>query len=271
MHTIVKYSLIAAAGLALTACGNFSRHVAKDGCCAGELLWPSPNDVTPMHKGGTFPDATALRQVKAGLNKQQVAGLIGYPHFHEGVWRVREWNYLFNFRQPGTDDVAVCQFKVLFDDQQRAQSFYWSPQSCSTMLDTPTGPAAAVVTPTRVLPADTLFEFDSAVLSSEGQHELDGLVVKLQAQAGGPGSVRIVGYTDRLGSESYNRALSQRRAEAVKDYLVAHGLPAGDLSAIGAGEAAPLAVCADQPQQALVNCLAPNRRVEVMVRSAEGM
>ena len=266
VNTIFKKMAIASVTLTLAACGNISHQVAKDGSSAGELVWPSSENVTPMHKGGTFPSIANLRQVKAGLNKQQVADLIGYPHFHEGVWRVREWNYLFNFRQLETGAVTVCQFKVLFDDQKLAQSFYWSPQSCSAVLDAPPAPIAGAVSEARVLSADALFEFDSAVLSRAGQHELDGLAAELQELAGRLSSVRILGYTDRLGSDSYNRLLSQRRAQAVKDYLTGRGLPQQVLIAIGAGEAAPSVECVDQPREALVACLAPNRRVEVIAQ-----
>lgn len=264
VNTIFKSMAVASVALALAACGNFSHQVAKDGRSAGELAWPSPESTTPMHKGGTFPSTANLRQVKAGLNKQQVADLIGYPHFHEGVWRVREWNYLFNFRQPDTDAVTVCQFKVLFDDQKRAQGFYWSPQPCSAVLDASPVAAAGADEP-RVFSADALFGFDSDDLSGTGQRELEQLATELQQRKEPPESVRILGHTDRLGSESYNRSLSQRRAQAVKDYLVARGLPRDVLTAVGVGEAAPSVECADQPREALVACLAPNRRVEVIV------
>ena len=102
---ITAMLLVAAA---LGACGNISHKVAADGGSAGQLVWPSPDKVTPMHKQGTFPELSDLRLIKSGMNKGQIMQLIGPPHFSEGVWGVREWNYLFNFRTPGSEEVAQC-------------------------------------------------------------------------------------------------------------------------------------------------------------------
>jgi outer membrane protein OmpA-like peptidoglycan-associated protein len=76
------------------------------------------------------------------------------------------------------------------------------------------------------------------------------------------GSARITatGHTDRSGPESYNMALSLRRANAVKDALVRDGVPATAISVIGKGEAQPLVPTADgvrEPQ---------NRRVEIVIQ-----
>jgi OmpA-OmpF porin, OOP family len=76
------------------------------------------------------------------------------------------------------------------------------------------------------------------------------------------GSARITatGHTDRSGPESYNMALSLRRANAVKDALVRDGVPATAISVIGKGESQPLVPTADgvrEPQ---------NRRVEIVIQ-----
>lgn len=268
MRTHFKGFIVASITLALAACGNVSRDVAKDGHGAGELVWPATDSVTAMHKGGTFPNLTNLRQVRAGLNKQQLSDLIGYPHFSEGVWGVREWNYVFNFRKPGSDDVTVCQYKVLFDDDKLARSFYWKPESCAALLDEP-APAAPAAQPapdkSRVLSADALFDFDKATLTPPGRRALDDLAADLRDQDSQWHAVRIAGYTDRLGSEAYNQALSQRRADAVMNYLVAQGVPAGRIRAEGHGAQDPVKDCPDGPRTQLIACLAPNRRVEVKI------
>ncbi|MDR6935323.1 OmpA family protein [Luteibacter sp. 3190] len=272
MHNALNGIVAAAIALAVAACGNVSHDVAKDGHGAGQLVWPSTSDVTPMHKGGTFPDIANLRQVKVGLNKQQVSDLIGFPHFSEGIWGVREWNYVFNFRKPGGDEVTVCQYKVLFDDEKLARSFYWMPETCADFLKdvapiSSSAPAAVAAEGPHVLSADALFAFDSAELSLAGKDSLTEMAKSLQGQGQKLRSVRITGYTDRLGSQAYNRRLSQRRADAVKTYLVAQGLPADRVVAEGRGEADPLKGCEDAPPGRVIECLAPNRRVEVRVTS----
>ena len=60
------------------------------------------------------------------MNKDQIYELIGRPHFQEGLYGVREWDYLFNYRENG--EHKTCQFKILFDKDKNAQLFYWMPQ-----------------------------------------------------------------------------------------------------------------------------------------------
>ncbi|MFI5445659.1 OmpA family protein [Polaromonas sp. UC242_47] len=111
------------------------------------------------------------------------------------------------------------------------------------------------------LSATELFEFDSAELRMP-QARLDEIA---QALSGGQytGNITVTGYTDRLGADSYNLKLSQRRADAVKNYLTGKGVSASRLTAIGKGKANPVVDCKDRNQAALIKCLAPNRRVEV--------
>jgi outer membrane protein OmpA-like peptidoglycan-associated protein len=268
MHKSWKQISVAiAATLALAACGNVSHDVAKDGHSAGELVWPTPDQVTPMHKGGTFPNLANLRQMRAGLNKQQVSDLIGYPHFSEGVWGVREWNYVFNFRKPDSDDVTVCQYKVLFDDGKVARSFYWKPESCAALLveQKPAAPPREEMPQHFTLSADALFAFGKADITPEGRNALANLATALRAHGDQVRSIHVTGYTDRLGSAASNQRLSERRAQAVMDVLVQDDLPSSKIQVEGRGESDPVKDCPDGPHAQLVACLAPNRRVEVRI------
>jgi OmpA-OmpF porin, OOP family len=111
------------------------------------------------------------------------------------------------------------------------------------------------------LSATELFDFDSATLRG-AQSKLDEIATALSANAQIT-SVAITGYTDRLGSEKYNLALSQRRADAVRNYFVNKNIAASRLIATGKGESAPVATCRDTKRVDLIACLEPNRRVEV--------
>lgn len=131
-------------------------------------------------------------------------------------------------------------------------------------------PAPVVVEPPPPTPikfvkhavsANELFAFDSAEVRAP-HGELDDIAKALK-NSGAPEQIRVSGYTDRLGSDSYNLNLSQQRAQGVKNYLVAHGIKSERLVAEGHGEADPVVMCTDTNKPDLIQCLAPNRRVEI--------
>jgi len=126
-------------------------------------------------------------------------------------------------------------------------------------------PAPVAPPPARfekiTMSATKMFEFDKATLIMPAP-KLDEIAAALQADPSIT-DVDITGYTDRLGSEKYNLQLSQRRADAVREYLVSKGIDGGRLKAYGKGEANPVVTCTEKNRAALIKCLEPNRRVEV--------
>ena len=114
--------------------------------------------------------------------------------------------------------------------------------------------------------ADALFDFNKAVLRPEGKAKLDELVAK--AKAIKLEVILAVGHTDRIGGDAYNQKLSEKRAAAVKEYLVAKGIEANRVYTEGKGKKQPVTgdKCKGTAKtKALVDCLQPDRRVDIEV------
>ncbi len=118
-------------------------------------------------------------------------------------------------------------------------------------------PAPAPTSEKVTFAADTFFDFDKSVIKPEGKARLDDLVGKLQGV--NLEVVIAVGHTDSIGTDKYNQALSVRRAEAVKAYLVSKGIEANRIYTEGKGEKQPIADNRTREGRA------KNRRVEVEV------
>jgi OOP family OmpA-OmpF porin len=125
-------------------------------------------------------------------------------------------------------------------------------------------PAPAPVVAIPPAEATVNFAFDSSDLDGTATSAIDTLVSDAKAQ-GSIKSVRVTGHTDRVGTEDYNMGLSQRRASAVNDYLVENaGIDPQMIELVGKGESEPLAECAGMRGPSALECLAPNRRAEIV-------
>ena len=103
----------------------------------------------------------------------------------------------------------------------------------------PARPAPASVRQAVVIQADALFDFDKSVVRPDGKKSIDDALAKL----GGVDLEMVIatGHTDSVGSDAYNQRLSERRAAAVKEYLVSKGIASSKVTTIGKGESQPVA------------------------------
>ncbi|OOF59230.1 OmpA family protein [Rodentibacter myodis] len=250
--------LSAVAVATVAACGNLSKVTDEgmpeyknvDGVEVPQLVWPKIDSAAFNHDGsqfGSWPNWDNVRMIERGMNKDQLYNLIGRPHFAEGLYGVEEWDYAFNYRENGVH--KICQYKILFDKNHNAQSFFWYPNGCN-------GNAAFT------LSGDFLFDFDKDVLTPRGKEVVDNVAAQLKSS--GAKDVKVAGYTDRLGSDAYNMNLSQRRANRVKARLIEDGV-AAQITAVGYGKYPQVKACEGyrHASQEEKDCLRPNRRVEI--------
>lgn len=256
------------------------------GCTTGTVItqegtteqpkWHKAEKVIFNKKSGTFPNLQSLNQIREGMSKDQLYELLGRPQYDDG-WRPREWNYLFHFTTPGQgeNNITTCQFKVLFDQNMYARRFYWNPINPQDGVCPPAlTPQVIEQIPKKVstkrftLGADALFTFDKSDIQNlnlKGRLDLDNLIEEL-GRFKVIKSITITGYTDRLGSLSYNQKLSQDRAESIKQYLATRGIHPDVMSSQGRGPAHAVTECeSNLSRTELINCLAPNRRVVIDV------
>ena len=118
------------------------------------------------------------------------------------------------------------------------------------------------------LASKALFDFDKAVLKPEGKAAIDSEIISKLPGVQKLELVLVTGHTDRIGTQAYNQKLSERRADAVRDYLVSKGVAKDKIETLGMGKTQPLpgVSCDQKAMKELIACLAPNRRVEVEVK-----
>ncbi|MGP1956886.1 MAG: porin OmpA [Arsenophonus sp. NC-PE1-MAG3] len=119
------------------------------------------------------------------------------------------------------------------------------------------------------LHSDVLFKFNNYTLKPAGKVKLDKLYSELTNLDPIQGHVMVLGYTDRIGSPSYNKPLSHKRAHEVMSYLIFKGIPRNVISSQGRGEENSVtgSTCNNvKSRQVLINCLAPDRRVEIEIQ-----
>lgn len=90
---------------------------------------------------------------------------------------------------------------------------------------------------TAIVLNNVLFDFDKSTLKPEGKAEIDKLVAEMQKFGGD--TVVVVGHTDSVGTDAYNMALGQRRADAVVNYMKAAGIDAARIGSKSMGESQP--------------------------------
>ena len=207
------------------------------------------------------PYAPVTQDIKAATPKsayvQDARGVIARDPF--GLcWRTGYWT--------PADAVPGCDAPICKAPEKLENGKCVAPPAPVAPAPAPVAPAPAPA-PKPVAPvptaqkvsfaADAFFDFDKSTLKPEGKAKLDDLSSKL-------GAINLeviiaVGHTDSVGTDAYNQKLSERRANAVKAYLVSKGVEANRVYTEGKGEKQPVA------DNKSAEGRAKNRRVEIEV------
>jgi OmpA-OmpF porin, OOP family len=271
----------------ITADAVTSSSVVVDGVGMGV---PASNVVFPaVNKAwlseGDFVNVENLRKIAPGLTKDELYYLIKPPHFTEGLYGVKKWNYLFNFRTGTGGDYVTCQYQIQFDKNKKVSSTHWKDEACANFL-IPPPPVREII---REVPAegsgntssqqfniagDVLFNFNKYQLQdmrNQGRAELQKIADIIKGYKSVE-LIRVIGHTDPLSGMEYNFGLSYKRAQTVKKHLVSLGLDGNVIQLRGAGET-ELVKTLDEcksgkgknGQRNVQECLLSNRRVAIEV------
>ena len=140
----------------------------------------------------------------------------------------------------------------------------WSEETatkeCDPELFPDPVPTAEPTYESMTLSASALFDFDSARIKQDGLAQMKALGDQIRTKGASVVDIDIIGHTDSMGPEDYNQQLSERRAAAMRDFLVnEREVDASIIDVSGMGESSPVA------DNATAEGRAQNRRVEVRV------
>jgi outer membrane protein OmpA-like peptidoglycan-associated protein len=282
MAPLAPLTLLTVLALTATLASAAVPHVG--GSASDDVSFPEASSA--WRSEGMSPSREYLSLVKTGMTKQEMFTYFGKPHFSEGLFMVRKWNYIFHFADPIKGDVT-CQYQVHYDDQYLLKAGYWPSQECADAAKIPDrrigisveilNPPAVVAAPVA-LPAppaiekhsfstDTFFDFGKSELNPLGVSRLSNFTRSLGAYKASVKAIRVTGHTDRFGGDEINLPLSQARANAVRAFLVTQGIGADKVTAVGQGSKEPVKFCPGQATESVIACLAENRRVDLVVET----
>ncbi|HFW3114645.1 TPA: OmpA family protein [Salmonella enterica subsp. diarizonae serovar 61:r:-] len=251
----------------LSGCHQNPSHPGSDGRIK-EAVWPAPEKAKLGTGKGVFPAPESISLLNIGMTKDQVYLLVGRPHFDEGVFSVREWDYLLHFRTPGngTNGVTTCQLKIIYNSGKQVSGIYWKAVDPKNAVCPPDfGSKKEDVSYT--LSTDILFGMDQYQINKLDPNVLkniDKIISDIRKQ-GSYESVSVYGYTDSQGDLSYNMKLSTLRAESVANYFITNGFPKNKIYPKGMGETVPATSCPGLKSKKLTECLMPDRKVIIIV------
>lgn len=140
------------------------------GCALGDGYDGFPDPESSFVRGGTLESSRAIETIQAGMTKDQVRDVLGSPHFYEGLFNVRTWNYLFDLGAEDGHPRQLCQLRLAFDGAMRVEEMRWRTAKCAVRFSAIQAEPIESASEAHFfsLPIDGMFESDGA-LTEEGR------------------------------------------------------------------------------------------------------
>ncbi|WP_336003010.1 OmpA family protein [Acinetobacter pittii] len=214
-------------------------------------------------------DLNQIKKLDIGLNKNQVRFLMGNPHFSEGLWGVRTWNYLVGLQKKNSNEYQLCQLQVGFDKNYFVDSLKWRDQTCQDLTIQEDMKAVAESAPMQSTYATNaiLFNFDKSSINDVvgGNEVLDQVKNDIKNNIHNINHITVTGYADEMGQNDYNQRLSYARAVTIANDLAQSGLAQREnINIDSKGETKDFKSCVGIGERnQVIQCLEPNRRVVI--------
>lgn len=216
--------------------------------------------------GGGYGWADAKSDVFKDDSRFVVVGALGAEYAFNRDWAAR-LEYQYSTPYGSRDDTGLRMDNGLLSLGAVYRFGQVAPVVAAPAPAPAPAPEPVIVEKQFTLSSDVLFDFNRATLKPKASDALDNLYSQIESARPKDGVATVIGYTDRIGSDSYNQKLSEQRAQTVANYLVGKGIPASKVNVEGRGKASPVTgdSCVSKSKRELIVCLAPDRRVEVKV------